>query len=162
MAYKVKMLAHDGLCLLTYSGKVTSADFEGVWRDVGAHKDYRPDIDDIVVLGPDADQSDFAHQMAADEAEKFAHVPGHDGPRGIKHTAVVCASDMQFVVSRMFGAYLMAYWPSLVRVESFRDLDAAIDWIEPANDDGRRLDREAIKAHLSEMGEGWCCRKASA
>lgn len=162
MAYKLKILAHYDLSLFAYSGKVTPADFDGVWRDLAALKDYHPDIDGLIVLGPDADYSDFAHQMASGEAEKFALEQAGDRPKKVKHTAVVCATQMQVVVTRMFAAYLMSYWPSLVEVACFRDLDAAIDWLEPANGDGRRIDRDEIKRQFRELGQGWCCGEDAA
>lgn len=162
MAYKLRNLSQHGVWLLTYSGKVTSEDFEGVWRERHAAQEPCQGTTDLVVLGPDVDYSDFAHQMANDEAAKFAQKHDDAALQSFQNTAVLCATDMQVVVTRMFSAYLMSYSPTLVAVECFRDLEQAIAWVETAKGDGRPIARDEIKRHLREMGHGWCCGEAAA
>lgn len=159
MAYSIKVLPGRGLCLFGYSGKLTQADFDGVWRELGACDFYRPEFDDLVVIGPDADYSDFQYAAASEEAERYARVRGSMTLQQAKRTAVICATDMQVVVTRMFAAYLKANSPSLVAVECFRDLGESIDWLEAKD---RPRDRDEIETHLRAMGHNWCCSAPAA
>lgn len=162
MAYKLRILPQDCLCLLAYSGKVEQADFEGIWRDVAVAEGYRPDMDDLVVLGPDADFSDIAHHMSIEQAQKFVEARDAAGTRRRKHSAFVCGTEMQVVMTRMFSAYVLSLGSSDVCTETLRDLDGALDWIGSSRDDGPPIDAKEVKRQLREMGHGWCCGEAAA
>lgn len=162
MPYKLRVLPQDGLCLLVYTGKVSEADFDDVWRAVAASDDHYPTIDDLVILAPDADYSDIGHDLAIEQAQHFVELQDKGRTGDHKYTAFVCANDMQVIMTRMFAAYVMTHGPAYVRIETFRDVDSALDWLQPSKGSGRRIDRQDVKRRLREMGQGWCCGEAAA
>jgi hypothetical protein len=162
MAVKLKILPEVELCVLAYSGMVQQKDFEEVRRLVKAAPDYSPQFDDLVLLGPDADYSDVAHDKASEQARKFVEDFRAKQLERAKRCAFICSNDMQATMAKMFSAYVYSQSPPNVEVDVFMSLDPAIDWIETGVGPSLILDRPRIADLLRQMGQDWCLKRSVA
>ena len=162
MAHSVKVLPQFELTILGYSGRLSAADFDGVWNALATNKESRVEFDDIAVLAPDADYSDVAYEISMAQAERY--VRAHRPPNLCvpKRSAFLCANEMQATMARMFAAFVQVSGCTNVQILAFTSLQSTIAWFEREKSGRPIIDMKLVRAMLIEMGHGWCARSIAA
>ena len=156
MPFKFRILPSSELCLLGYTGHVSASDLDGVWKATQTTADYSTELDDLVVLGPDAEYSEVATRLTQEHARKFVEMYSVEDRRPTK-IAHVCANEMQVTMVRMFAAYIDSFASKGAQLGWFADLKSALTWIELGRASNCRIERAKVVRLLREMGHGWCC-----
>ena len=159
VGFRLTVLPQFEASLLIYSGRVSTVDFEGLWKEIEESKEYKSEFDDFLFLGPDADFSDVAFHMSRSEARKLVQRYPSSPEHRMKHSAFICANEIQAAMVRLFWAYVLSQGPSNVAIGCFSTFEAAADWVEGPR---RRLDRALLTDLAAQMGQSWCLADSAA
>lgn len=159
MAFIIRLISASNLCLQVHSGRIGATEFDAIRDAFGNLSGYRPDLDHLVVLAPNADYSDFDHEMAKVEAQLMADGSRTLGGGVLKRLAFLCANLLQVSMTRMFAAQVEARVPTATELATFTDLEAAFSWLEHDRNPQVHIDRAELEVLLREAGQDWCCRR---
>ena len=162
MAVALTILPEHQLCLLCFSGAVTPADFDDVWKKLSSATERRADFDELVFIGADVLHSSIEYQLTKAEAARFVQAYQRTPEFQPKRIAFICATEMQRAFIRMFGAYVEACGPCNAAIAAVASLGEAIGWVEPSKGPTRKLDRAEIADLVRQMGQGWCLKDSAA
>jgi hypothetical protein len=106
------------------TGILTLDALQNKLREIYEEPDYNPDMDVLWDLR-EADLSSFE----ADDVDKLSDmVSKFWGTEGKSRAALVVSKDLDYGLSRMYEMLLENRISSIVRI--FREIDAALEWIE--------------------------------
>ena len=130
---------HDlGLVVSTLAGAIDDAMLLGAYRDLYGGSEWRPGFHELV----DMRQADMSGVSAAALRDLSAIVEKSLGGEVESfRTAILALSDLPFGLARMYGTYAD---PLTEDVHVFRDVHAALDWLDVAP-----ADRAALLAELT-------------
>jgi hypothetical protein len=167
MAFSVRILPGQRLDIIRYSGDVTRADFDAVWRSLLESEEWSPDFDEVAVFAPDADVADLNFESVNDEARRFKTTYEQARIDRARRTAIVVSNQMQMLNARMFLAYIATNPPPNIEFKLFNKVSSGIDWIEQ----GRQgklapIDRPEVQRVIDELehmrrlesGKGACAK----
>ncbi|HXZ69178.1 MAG TPA: hypothetical protein VEH07_11345 [Alphaproteobacteria bacterium] len=159
MPFKFEVLPSSQLCILCCSGRMSSEDFDAIWRVTENDSNFTTELDMLTVLGPDADYSEVVSQMSEQHARKYVERHSVNEQRKLKRSAHICANERQVAMVKMFAAYIEAWGgPPKVELKCFSELEPALAWMEQSEGRERRIDRDRVVQILRKMGHGWCCK----
>ncbi|MBO6947664.1 MAG: STAS/SEC14 domain-containing protein [Rhodospirillales bacterium] len=134
MPLSMRILPHRSLVIGSLRGRMTPADLRQSVRSFAEHPDFRPNLNRLVLAHSDVDVSEsFLNNLFTIKEDMIEHyfdgaIPNAESTPLYK-TAIVTSSTGNEMITRLFQAVLDSDMPSVVALQTFRDIHDALAWL---------------------------------